>query len=62
MGLFGKLFGSGEKEGKEEKEALPWQQITRLDQLDVIAKRSKTKNNLCQNSVSLFHTETEEHT
>ena len=43
MGLFGKLFGSGEKEGKEEKEALPWQQITRQDQLDVIAKRSKTK-------------------
>ncbi len=43
MGLFGKLFGSEEKEPKEEKQALPWQEITALEQVDQIEEASKTK-------------------
>ncbi len=43
MGLFGKLFGSEEKEPKEEKQALPWQELTSVGQLDHIAEASKTK-------------------
>lgn len=43
MGIFGKLFGSEEKEPKEEKQALPWQELNSISQLDKIAKASKTK-------------------
>lgn len=43
MGLFGKLFGSGEKELKEEKQALPWQELKDINQLESIAEASKTK-------------------
>ena len=43
MGILGKLFGSEEKEPKEEKQALPWQELTSIDQLDQIEKASKTK-------------------
>ncbi len=43
MGLFGKLFGSGEKEPKEEKQPLPWQELTSIEQLNSIEKASKTK-------------------
>ncbi|WP_062060427.1 bacillithiol system redox-active protein YtxJ [Aquimarina longa] len=43
MGIFNKIFGSEEKESKEEKKALPWQGLTEVSQLDGIAKASKTK-------------------
>ncbi|WP_299440576.1 bacillithiol system redox-active protein YtxJ [uncultured Aquimarina sp.] len=43
MGLFGKIFGSEDKEPKEEKQALPWQELKSLEQLDAIATASKTK-------------------
>lgn len=43
MGLFGKIFGSDDKEPKEEKQALPWQELKSIDQLDQIAEASKTK-------------------
>ncbi len=43
MGILGKFFGSTEKESKEEKQALPWQELTTVDQLDQIEKASKTK-------------------
>ncbi len=43
MGIFNKIFGSDSKEIKEEKQPLPWQQITSIGQLATIAKRSKTK-------------------
>ncbi|MDY8138238.1 bacillithiol system redox-active protein YtxJ [Aquimarina sp. 2201CG5-10] len=43
MGIFNKLFGSENQESKEEKQALPWQELKSLSQLDQIAKASKTK-------------------
>jgi len=43
MGLFGKIFGTENKEPKEEKKALPWQEITTVAQLNAIAEASKTK-------------------
>ncbi|WP_459209361.1 bacillithiol system redox-active protein YtxJ [Aquimarina rhabdastrellae] len=42
MGIFDKIFGS-EKEAKEEKQALPWQALNSVKQLDDIAKASKSK-------------------
>ncbi len=43
MGIFNKLFGSEEKESKEEKQALPWQELKSIAQLDTIAKASETR-------------------
>lgn len=43
MGIFNKLFGSEEREQKEEKKALPWQELTSIAQLDQIAKASSTR-------------------
>ncbi|WP_103864192.1 bacillithiol system redox-active protein YtxJ [Aquimarina sp. I32.4] len=43
MGIFNKLFGSEEKTPKEEKQALPWQVLNSVSQLDAIAKASKNK-------------------
>ncbi|GAA3516025.1 bacillithiol system redox-active protein YtxJ [Aquimarina addita] len=43
MGLFDKIFGSGDKEPKEEKQALPWQELKTIEQLNSIAEGSKTK-------------------
>lgn len=43
MGIFGKLFGSEEKESKQEKQALPWQVLNSISQLEDIAEASKTK-------------------
>ncbi|WP_109097571.1 bacillithiol system redox-active protein YtxJ [Aquimarina sp. AU58] len=43
MGIFGKLFGSEEKEPKQEKQALPWQVLNSISQLEEITKASKTK-------------------
>lgn len=43
MGLFGKIFGSEDKEPKEEKQALPWQELKSLEQLDTIAEASNGK-------------------
>jgi len=43
MGIFNSLFGSGDKNPKEEKQALPWQALTSIDQLGQIEKDSKTK-------------------
>ncbi|MEW7290491.1 bacillithiol system redox-active protein YtxJ [Aquimarina sp. 2304DJ70-9] len=43
MGIFGKIFGSEEKEPKEEKQALPWQELKSIEQLNEIEKASKTK-------------------
>ncbi len=43
MGIFNKLFGSEEKESKEEQQALPWQELTSLEQLGHIEEISKTK-------------------
>ncbi|WP_378173025.1 bacillithiol system redox-active protein YtxJ [Aquimarina sp. SS2-1] len=43
MGLFGKFFGSENKEPKEDKQALPWQELKSLQQLDIIAEASKIK-------------------
>ncbi len=43
MGILGKLFGSEEKESKEEKQVLPWQELNSIPQLDKIAEASKTK-------------------
>ena len=41
MGIFSKILG-GSSEPKEEK-TLPWLQLTTVEQLDEIAKRSKSK-------------------
>lgn len=44
MGIFNKIFGSGDgKEQKEDKHPLPWQKLTSLDQLNTIEEASKTK-------------------
>ncbi|GAA4278497.1 bacillithiol system redox-active protein YtxJ [Aquimarina mytili] len=43
MGIFNKIFGSEAKEPKEEKQALPWQELTSIEQLAKIAEASKTK-------------------
>ena len=44
--MFKKLFGSSEpKEPKVEK-VLPWQPLTNISQLDIIAEKSKTKTQL----------------
>lgn len=40
MGLMGGLFN---KKEKKEKKVLPWLRLTAINQLDEIAKRSKTK-------------------
>ena len=43
MGFFKNMFGASEP--KEEK-ILPWQPLNNLDQLNVIAERSKTKTQI----------------
>ncbi|MFD2561734.1 bacillithiol system redox-active protein YtxJ [Aquimarina rubra] len=43
MGLFGKIFGSDDKDPKEEKQALPWQELKSIEQLETIAEASKVK-------------------
>ncbi|MHA7058943.1 bacillithiol system redox-active protein YtxJ [Aquimarina sp. M1] len=43
MGLFGNIFGSSDKEPKEEKQALPWQELKSLEQLAKIKEDSKIK-------------------
>jgi bacillithiol system protein YtxJ len=43
MGLFGNLFGKAENEDNKEKKSVPWIQLTSLDQLNEIDKRSLTK-------------------
>ncbi|PKV52088.1 bacillithiol system protein YtxJ [Aquimarina sp. MAR_2010_214] len=43
MGIFGKLFGSEEKEPKQEKQALPWQVLNSISQLAEIEEASKAK-------------------
>lgn len=43
MGIFGKLFGSEEKVPKQEKQALPWQALNSISQLEEITEASKTK-------------------
>lgn len=43
MGIFNSLFGGKNAEDKEEKEALPWQELKTIEQLDVIIKTSKTR-------------------
>ncbi len=43
MGILDKLFGSEERKSNEEKEALPWQELTSIPQLDKIVEASKTK-------------------
>ncbi len=42
MGLFNKVFGKGTQEPKEAR-VLPWKHLTSLNQLDQIAKDSKSK-------------------
>jgi len=42
MGIFDSLFGSKDKEPKEQR-VLPWKQLTSLDQLRTIAEDSKSK-------------------
>lgn len=39
--MFG-LFGSKDSSEKKEKEALPWHQLTAMEQLDTIVEESKT--------------------
>lgn len=39
--MFG-LFGSKDSSEKKEKEALPWDQLTAMEQLDTIVEESKT--------------------
>ncbi|MDP5231052.1 MAG: bacillithiol system redox-active protein YtxJ [Cellulophaga sp.] len=43
MGLFNSLFGSNNSEEKKEIAALPWINLTSLDQLEEIAMNSKGK-------------------
>ena len=43
MGIFNKLFGGEEQEPKEEKQPLPWQKLTSVNQLDKIIEASKAK-------------------
>lgn len=43
MGILGKIFGSGEKEPKEEKQPLPWRKLTTIQQLDNISKASTSR-------------------
>lgn len=43
MGIFNSLFGGKTSEEKEEKQALPWQELKTLAQLDTIAEVSKTR-------------------
>jgi bacillithiol system protein YtxJ len=43
MGIFGKLFGSEEKNPKQKKQALPWQVLNSISQLEEITKASKVK-------------------
>lgn len=40
MGFFKSIFGTSEP---QEEKVLPWQSLTRIDQLDEIEKRSSTK-------------------
>ncbi len=42
MGILNKIFGA-DKEAKEEKQALPWQELTSVKQLNDIAKASSGK-------------------
>jgi bacillithiol system protein YtxJ len=41
MGLFG-LFGSKNPSEAEEKKSIPWNQLTSMEQLEVISEESKT--------------------
>jgi bacillithiol system protein YtxJ len=41
MGLFG-LFGSKNPSETEEKKSIPWNQLSSIDQLEVISEESKT--------------------
>ncbi|TPN82136.1 bacillithiol system redox-active protein YtxJ [Aquimarina algicola] len=43
MGIFKKLFGSEGQEHKEEKQALPWQELKTIEQLDQILDASSTR-------------------
>jgi len=43
MGIFNKIFGTDNKQPKEEKQALPWRELKSIAQLDEIAQASKTK-------------------
>ncbi len=42
MGIINKLFGSSSKESTPKKE-LPWQALTRIEQLDALTEQSKRK-------------------
>ncbi|MUP46284.1 bacillithiol system redox-active protein YtxJ [Gramella sp. BOM4] len=44
MGIFNKLFGSEEKEGRKEKREMPWIELTSMEQLDGIEKISEDKS------------------
>lgn len=43
MGIFNSIFGGKSTDSKEEKQALPWQELKTVGQLDEIAERSKTR-------------------
>lgn len=45
MGLLDKIFGTGSKEEKNEKE-LPWIALDSMDQLETIKERSATKTQI----------------
>ena len=42
MGIFKNIFGSG-SETKKESKSIPWQTLESVEQLEVIAEKSKTK-------------------
>ena len=43
MGIFNSIFGGKSAEAKEEKQALPWQELKTIGQLDEIVETSKTR-------------------
>ena len=43
MGLFTAIFDGNKESSKEEEKKIPWIPLTIMDQLDEIAKKSKTK-------------------
>ncbi len=43
MGLFGSLFGNGNKEVEKEEKTIPWISLTSLEQLETIEKKSLSK-------------------
>ncbi len=43
MGLFGKFFGSGNKEGEKKEKFIPWIPLTSTEQLEEIEKKSLSK-------------------